>query len=279
MAHAAVVFNNEVWVMGGYTNTGIKGDVWRSSDGTVWTQAVSSAWSARAGLASAVFNGKIWIMGGQDINYNMFNDVWSSPDGVNWTRETSSAAWNPRSAFSCTVYNGEMWITGGRDNSTVFGDVWHSSDGINWIQQTDSPGWAPRANHTSLSYNGYLWVMGGSNASGSRFNDVWRMASTGIGEKQQPAELFDSIEISPNPVYGAATVKFTVSASGTASLELFDMAGRPLRHLFDNSVEQGSQSVLWDRTDDSGCLLEEGVYFLVLKSGNIRNVKTITVIN
>jgi hypothetical protein len=279
MAHAAVVFNDKVWVMGGYTNTGIKGDVWSSTDGTVWTQSVSSAWPARAGLTSVVFNGKIWIMGGQDVNYNMFNDVWSSPDGITWTQQTSSAAWSPRSALSCCVYNGEMWVTGGRNNSTVFGDVWHSPDGVNWVQQTGSPRWAPRSSHTSLSYNGYLWVLGGSNASGSRFNDVWRVASVGIGEEEQPVEQCVSMRISPNPVCATATVDFTVSRAETAVLVVFDTAGRMVRHLFDSTVEPGSQSVLWDCTDDSGSRLDQGVYFLVLKSDNTEYVETITVMN
>jgi hypothetical protein len=279
MAHDAVVFNNKVWVMGGYSNAGLKGDVWCSSDGTTWTQAVSSAWPARAGLASVVFGGKIWVMGGQDMNYNMFNDVWSSTDGTNWTQETSSAAWSPRSALSCTVFNGEMWVTGGRSNSAVFGDVWHSSDGVNWTRQTGSPGWAPRASHTSLSYNGYLWVMGGSNVSGSRFNDVWRVAGVGISEEEEPAEQTVCMGISPNPVCGVVRVDFTVSVSETAVLEVFDTTGRLVRHLFESTVEQGSLCVFWDCNDDSGFLLGEGVYFIVLKSGNTQYVKTVTVLN
>ncbi len=278
MAHAAVVFDNKVWVMGGYTNTGIKGDVWSSTDGTVWTQAVSSAWPARAGLASVVFNGKIWVMGGQDVNYNMFNDVWSSSDGITWTQVTSSAAWSPRSAFSCCVYNGEMWITGGRSNSAVFGDVWHSSDGVSWVQQTGSPGWVPRANHTSLSYNGYLWILGGSDASGGLLNDVWHLAAVGISEEEQQAEQYISMKISSNPVCTAATIGFTVSQPGTVLLEVFDTSGRLVRHLFNSMAEQGSQRVLWDCTDDSGHLLDGGVYFLVLKSDNTECMETITVI-
>ena len=43
--HASVVFNSNMWVLGGLNNggTGNYNDVWSSSDGATWTQATSSA--------------------------------------------------------------------------------------------------------------------------------------------------------------------------------------------------------------------------------------------
>ncbi len=47
-SHQAVVFDNKMWVMGGYDN--FKNDVWSSSDGANWTSTNALAgWSARAG--------------------------------------------------------------------------------------------------------------------------------------------------------------------------------------------------------------------------------------
>ena len=74
----AVVFNNNIWVLGGYDGS-YKNDVWSSSDGENWTNAnargpavepatdpvtYSSHWSARGFYAVVVFKNKIWVLGG-----------------------------------------------------------------------------------------------------------------------------------------------------------------------------------------------------------------------
>jgi len=74
----SVVFDNKMWVIGGYDNiSGMKKDVWYSTDGATWTRATASAgWSARYWHASVVFDNKMWVMGGWAGSYK--RDVWYS---------------------------------------------------------------------------------------------------------------------------------------------------------------------------------------------------------
>lgn len=78
-AHTTSVFNNKLWVMGGYDgNTGLN-DIWYSDDGVNWAEATGSAdWSARQGHATSVFSNKLWTLGGTD-GANL-NDIWSTPN-------------------------------------------------------------------------------------------------------------------------------------------------------------------------------------------------------
>jgi hypothetical protein len=179
----AVVKNEEIYIMGGQNflvipNPDTTGppsigasdffdDVWKSSDGTDWTELTDSAgWQGRAGLSSVVYNDEIYIMGG---SFNddpaiiggppirvYFNDVWKSSDGQNWVQLTDSASWAPRAGAVTVVKDNYMYLLGGEFgflcqplpcDPPYFNDVWRSQDGITWELVTDSAGWSPRPGH------------------------------------------------------------------------------------------------------------------------------------
>jgi len=124
---SAVVFNGEIWVLGGYTG-GFTNDVWHSPDGANWTQATPSApWSPRAGLSPVVCDGKIWVTGGNGGTDVYFNDVWCSSDGANWAQATAGAPWTPRFGHRSVVFNYKIWVLGGgAGTGNLWNDVWHS---------------------------------------------------------------------------------------------------------------------------------------------------------
>jgi hypothetical protein len=177
-AHASVVYNNQMWVIGGWS-TGVPrfNDVWSSSDGATWTQQTAAAqWAARDMPTSLVYNNKMWVIGGWSNTTNaVVNDVWSSSDGVTWTQQTAAANWPARYNHTSLVYNNKMWVLGGTTAQAQagFNDVWSSSDGTNWSQVTAKASWRTRYNHTSLVYNNKMWVMGGWTGSATRLSDVW----------------------------------------------------------------------------------------------------------
>ncbi len=176
--HAAVAFDNRLWIMGGTNQTGNTGlgmnDVWSSTDGVTWTQATAAAqWSARHGLTALAFNNKLWVLGG--YSGGVLNDVWSSTDGVTWVQETAAAQWSARYNHTSVVLNNRMWVVAGAtSNSTgaYLNDVWSSADGITWVQETAAAPWAARRWHATEAYNGKLWLMGGR-VSSSNSNEVW----------------------------------------------------------------------------------------------------------
>ncbi|MEK7201614.1 MAG: hypothetical protein AAB737_03190, partial [Patescibacteria group bacterium] len=77
--HTSVVFNNQMWVIGG----GTRNDVWYSTSGSSWTQSTAnSQWAARQALTSLVFDSKMWVIGGTGAA--TYNDVWYSTTGATW---------------------------------------------------------------------------------------------------------------------------------------------------------------------------------------------------
>jgi hypothetical protein len=182
------VFNNKIWVLGGWVwdTDECLNDVWYSSDGVNWTQVTASApWSSRKSFQCFVYNSKLWIVGGNHMETSSgstLNDVWSSSDGINWTQVTSAAPWSSRGSHQCIVFDGKMWVLGGFSYSytssggtarTEFNDVWCSSDGLHWTQKTSSAAWGKRYVFQCVSFNGKLWVLGGAKVGSPLYDDVW----------------------------------------------------------------------------------------------------------
>ena len=169
--HTSVVFNDKLWVLGGYDGD-YQNDVWYSEDGANWTQATASAdWSGRSEHTSAMFQDKLWILGGYGGNSQ--HDVWYSEDGISWTLATSNAGWSLRYRHTSVVFDGKLWVIGGYDGLNRLNDVWYSEDGSNWTRATENAQWSGRQGHTSVAFDGKLWVIGGYDDGGNRLDDAW----------------------------------------------------------------------------------------------------------
>jgi len=121
--HTSVVYDNKMWIIGGYGVSGPKNDVWYSSDGITWTQATSSAsWSARDSHTSVVYDNKMWVIGGY-ASSSYKNDVWYSINGITWT-QAPSAPWSARCFHTSVVYDNKMWVMGGAISGGSKNDVW-----------------------------------------------------------------------------------------------------------------------------------------------------------
>ena len=128
--HAAVIFNSQIWVMGGADSSGVYyNDVWYSNDGSAWTQAlVSAPWISRNYISSLVYNNKMWVIGGLGSASTLYNDVWYSSDGNIWTSVVSSASWAPRYTKT-TNYDNKIWILGGGGlGAGNYNDIWYAKE-------------------------------------------------------------------------------------------------------------------------------------------------------
>jgi hypothetical protein len=165
-SHTSVVFNNKLWILGGYDFNNYFNDVWYSTNGVNWTSATGwASWIGRRGHTSVVFDNKIWVMGG-----------WYSSDGENWTQATANAGWSARGGHTSIVFDNKMWVIGGKDASGNKNDVWYSSDGASWTQVTANAEWLGRFDHTSVVFDDKMWVIGGE--SYHVLSDVWYSGGT-----------------------------------------------------------------------------------------------------
>jgi hypothetical protein len=82
----------------------------------------------------------------------------------------------------------------------------------------------------------------------------------------------------PNPFLGSTSIRL---ASGRyepdASLVVYDLAGRLVRHLYSGSLGAGSVEMSWDSRDDSGNPVPAGIYFYRLTTASGTQSRKMTV--
>jgi hypothetical protein len=207
-SHCVVVFQNKMWVIGGWNNSiGTGGtetrlnDVWSSSDGVTWTKqepAGGVIFAPRVGHEALVYANKLWVIAGNLQAGVNAGDVWSSPDGVTWTEVNPNVLVLPRNGHRVVEFDGAMWLTGGSGdlgNGTETGtsDVLRSTDGITWTQIGSLVGFPSRMRHAMGVFNGRMYVMGGTDNSvygvGAVLGDVWSSAD-GVTWVQETAAGF-----------------------------------------------------------------------------------------
>jgi len=76
----------------------------------------------------------------------------------------------------------------------------------------------------------------------------------------------------PNPFNPKTTIRFALPAAGHARVTIYDVAGRLVRTLVDESLPAKLHEVQWAGQDDSGRQVSAGVYFYMVTSGDNREV-------
>ena len=69
----------------------------------------------------------------------------------------------------------------------------------------------------------------------------------------------------PNPFNAATRIKFTLPGRDRISLRIYDLTGREVRLLQNDSLEAGTYSVIWDGRDNSGRAVGSGIYLCRLQ--------------
>lgn len=82
----------------------------------------------------------------------------------------------------------------------------------------------------------------------------------------------------PNPFNPRTTIAFDLAKSGQVSVGVFDLAGRLVNQLLDESVAAGHHKVTWQGRDSRGQNAAAGVYFVRLKAANITDTRRMTLV-
>ena len=93
---------------------------------------------------------------------------------------------------------------------------------------------------------------------------IWRVRFTPTVDVVDAADAPVRLEgAHPNPFRTQTTIRYTLTQSTAARLNVFDAAGRHVRRLLDGVAKgPGDHVVRWDGTDDMGRRTASGVYFV-----------------
>lgn len=84
-----------------------------------------------------------------------------------------------------------------------------------------------------------------------------------------------ALAAAPNPAREAATIQFDLPQRGAVALGIYDVAGRLVRRLADESFEPGRYSRTWDGSTDAGTHAAAGLYYVRLAAPGGRLTKAI----
>jgi hypothetical protein len=160
--------SDKLWVFGGSTSTGIKNDVWSTTDGANWVQeSASASWGTRYSHQVLTYDDKLYLLGGFASSENV-NDVWVSSNGTTWTQTTRPAQWTERRDHRASVFNGKLWVLGGF-STDYQNDVWSSDldeTKIDFLELPDSDDFSPGTSNWTLDF--WIYDKEGSGA-GERY--------------------------------------------------------------------------------------------------------------
>jgi len=182
--YGLTVFDDKIWLVGGYDGKSYHSDVWNSIDGINWTQVTeNAAWSPRTTTIVA-FNNKLWILGGGEIdgdtlkNPGSYKELWSATDGKNWTKVKTDLARKWRG--TPVVFDSKLWLIGANRGGGFESAVWVTGDGSKW-SELPAP-WSPRGAVAAWVHRDTLFMTGGKSSHTENgeikfvySNDVWVM--------------------------------------------------------------------------------------------------------
>lgn len=177
--YALAVFNDKLWMSGGWDGSQALNEIWNSADGTSWTLVAKGSqvgWPARCKHGFAAYKDRLYVIGGVDdwspSSYFSLDDVWTSTDGVNWTCIGQISP--NRGGFSTATWDDKLWIFGGEEyfdyedygyDEYISGEssdsFLYSSDGKTWSSGVNDPigriQW-----QASVVLNNRIYIIGGA---------------------------------------------------------------------------------------------------------------------
>jgi len=82
----------------------------------------------------------------------------------------------------------------------------------------------------------------------------------------------------PNPIGAGTQVSYRLAAAGPVRLELYDVAGRRVRTLFEGRAEAGEHGLSFAADDGAGRALPSGVYFLRMETPEATVIRQVAIV-
>ena len=103
-----------------------------------------------------------------------------------------------------------------------------------------------------------------SDVYSQRIDGNGNVVGVGGGEPRPPVSMLE--QNFPNPFNPTTVIRFAVAEPGRVKLVVYDVTGRPVRLLLNDTREAGRHETSWDGNDDNGLAAASGVYLYSLET-------------
>ncbi len=249
-----------------------------------WTTGYSAMPTARTDACCAVAaseNGDscIYVFGGcLDIvspvasaaveEYNPATNSW---------RIRSSSGFTARWGANAITAAGKIYVIGGTIDGSTSVSLVQVYDPVANAWSSEMPIQQTRDGTTGGTVAGRIYVVVGSNGNtvvntNERTMDVIGVAETAAAGDNASGRL--QLTVFPNPFRKHVTIycqipniKFQTNAQSQISIAIYNSSGRVVKQ-FNHLTIQPFNHVVWSGSDDSGCPVPAGVYFVTLRTSD-----------
>lgn len=96
---------------------------------------------------------------------------------------------------------------------------------------------------------------------------VLSRAALGAVDGYAIPEQFSLHQNYPNPFNPVTTLRYDLPENGLVNITIYDMLGRQVKTLMDQTQDAGFKSVIWDATNDYGKPVSAGIYLYQIRMG------------
>jgi N-acetylneuraminic acid mutarotase len=239
-----------------------------------WTNG-SDIPTAREHLNAVAAGDYIYVIGGRAGASSAANERYD-PANDEWTvmRPMPTA----RSAMAAAALGDCIYAAGGE--IPVLFAVNESYDTVTDTWSTGAPMTIPRHGVAAVALADRILTPGGGVIQGlspTSAVDSFVPLTISVGETGGlPAAGLRLLPIHPNPFNPATTIPFSLAGDASVNMTIHDAGGRRVRTLIRRFLAGGEHQTIWDGRDESGAVLESGIYLVRLEaSGSIASQKVI----
>jgi len=160
-------------------------------------------------------------------------------------------------------------------------DVWLIKTDSNgdslWTKTFGGNGWDYGVSIQKTFDGGYIFT-GATYSYGNGESDVWliKTDSDGVVEIASTFNLPATYNIHqnyPNPFNPVTTLRYDLPEQANVNIIIYDMLGRQVRTLLNQTQDAGYRSVIWNATNDYGNPVSAGVYLYKIQAGEFVQTK------
>ena len=77
----------------------------------------------------------------------------------------------------------------------------------------------------------------------------------------------------PNPFNPVTTLRYDLPENGHVNITIYDMLGKEVKTLINQTQDPGYKSLIWDATNDYGNPVSAGIYLFQIQAGEYISTK------